>query len=121
MALTVVGTPLAGGAGGVYVGEVAAGAVAEAQPNPVSRLGWEMNLASMAWFAGGQEADYVKAFRRVVGIFRRHSSRFKYDWCPGWGPQDSPADLAYPGDDVVDYVGLDVHHFKCDVSHPGRA
>ncbi len=36
----------------------------------------------------------------------------RYDWCPGWGPQDSPADLAYPGDDVVDYIGLDVYDFK---------
>ena len=23
-----------------------------------------------------------------------------------------PADLAYPGDDVVDYIGLDVYDFK---------
>ena len=43
----------------------------------------------MGWFAKGQEADYIAAFRRVVGIFRRHSSDFKFDWCPGWGPQDS--------------------------------
>ena len=48
----------------------------------------------------------------MVGIFRRYSNDFKYDWCPGWGPQDSPADLAYPGDDVVDYIGLDVYDFK---------
>ena len=118
MPLTVKGTPLADVADGMHDAEfeAAATAISEAQPNAVIRLGWEMNLASMAWFAGGQEADYVKAFRRVVGIFRRHSSRFKYDWCPGWGPQDSPADLAYPGDDVVDYVGLDVYDFKYDGS-----
>ena len=66
----------------------------------------------MGWFAKGHEADYIAAFRRVVGIFRRHSGEFKIDWCPGWGPQDTPADLAYPGDDVVDYIGLDVYDFK---------
>jgi hypothetical protein len=116
--LTVKGTRLADVADGMHDAEfeAAATAISEAQPNAVIRLGWEMNLASMAWFAGGQEADYVKAFRRVVDIFRRHSSRFKYDWCPGWGPQDSSADLAYPGDDVVDYVGLDVYDFKYDGS-----
>ena len=116
--LTVKGTPLADVADGLHDAEfeAAASAISEAQPNAVIRLGWEMNLVSMAWFAKGQEADYIRAFRRVVQIFRRHSSGFKYDWCPGWGPQDSPADLAYPGDDVVDYIGLDVYDFKFEGS-----
>lgn len=114
--LTVKGTPLRDVADGLHDAEfeAAARAISEAQPNAVIRLGWEMNLVSMAWFAKGQEADYIAAFRRVVAIFRRHSSGFKYDWCPGWGAQDSPADLAYPGDDVVDYIGLDVYDFKYD-------
>ena len=112
--LTVKGTPLADVASGAHDAEfeAAAKAIAEAQPRAIIRLGWEMNLDSMAWFAKGQEADYVEAFRRVVGIFRRYSSDFKYDWCPGWGPQDTPAGLTYPGDDVVDYIGLDVYDFK---------
>jgi len=116
--LTVKGTPLADVADGLHDAEfeAAASAISEAQPNAVIRLGWEMNLVSMAWFAKDREADYIRAFRRVVQIFRRHSSGFKYDWCPGWGPQDSPADLAYPGDDVVDYIGLDVYDFKFEGS-----
>jgi hypothetical protein len=120
--LTVKGTPLRDVADGMHDAEfeAAAKAISEAQPNAVIRLGWEMNIVSMAWFAKGQEADYIKAFRRVVQIFRRHSSGFKYDWCPGWGSQDSPADLAYPGDDVVDYIGLDVYDFKYDGSASER-
>jgi len=116
--LTVKGTPLKEVADGLHDAEfeAAAKAISEAQPNAVIRLGWEMNLASMAWFAKGQEADYIAAFRRVVQIFRRHSSGFRYDWCPGWGAQDSPADLAYPGDDVVDFIGLDVYDFKYEGS-----
>jgi hypothetical protein len=116
--LTVKGTPLADVADGLHDAEfeAAALAIAEAQPHAIIRLGWEMNLVSIAWFARGQEADYIRAYRRVVQIFRRHSSGFKYDWCPGWGPQDSPADLAYPGDDVVDYIGLDVYDFKYEGS-----
>jgi hypothetical protein len=120
--LTVEGTSLADVADGKHDAEfdAAATAISEAQPNAIIRLGWEMNLVSMAWFAKGREADYIKAFRRVVEIFRRHSSGFKYDWCPGWGPQDSPADLAYPGDDVVDYIGLDVYDFRYDGSAAER-
>ncbi len=120
--LTVKGTPLKDVADGLHDAEfeAAATAISQAQPNAVIRLGWEMNLVSMAWFAKGREADYIKAFRRVVEIFRRHSSGFKYDWCPGWGAQDSPADLAYPGDDVVDYIGLDVYDFKYDGSASER-
>jgi len=120
--LTVKGTALADVANGLHDAEfeAAAKAISEAQPRAIIRLGWEMNLVSMAWFAKGQEADYIKAFRRVVGIFRRYSSDFRYDWCPGWGPQENPADLAYPGDDVVDYIGLDVYDFKYDGSAEER-
>ena len=116
--LTVKGTPLADVANGMHDAEfeAAAKAISDAQPKAIIRLGWEMNLTSMAWFAKGQEADYIQAFRRVVEIFRRYSKDFKYDWCPGWGPQDSAADLAYPGDDVVDYIGLDVYDFKYEGS-----
>jgi hypothetical protein len=120
--LTVKGTPLADVANGMHDAEfeAAAKAISEAQPRAIIRLGWEMNLVTMAWFAKGQEADYIAAFRRVVGIFRRYSKDFKYDWCPGWGPQDSAADLAYPGDDVVDYIGLDVYDFKYEGSAEER-
>jgi beta-mannanase len=112
--LTVKGTPLKEVASGAHDAEfeAAAKAISEAQPRAIIRLGWEMNQDSTAWFAKGQEADYIEAFRRVVAIFRRYSSDFKYDWCPGWGPQEIPADRTYPGDDVVDYIGLDVYDFK---------
>jgi hypothetical protein len=120
--LTVKGTALSDVAEGMHDTEfeAAARAIAEAQPSAIIRLGWEMNLADSAWFAKDQEADYIKAFRRVVGIFRRYSDGFKYDWCPGWGPQQFAADLAYPGDDVVDFIGLDVYDFKYDGSPQER-
>jgi hypothetical protein len=120
--LTVKGTSLADVADGLHDAEfeAAAKAISEAQPKAIIRLGWEMNVEDSAWLAKGQEADYVQAFRRVVGIFRRYSKDFKYDWCPGWGPQELAADLVYPGDDVVDYVGLDVYDFKYDGSPQER-
>jgi Glycosyl hydrolase family 26 len=120
--LTITGTPLADVANGLHDSdfEAAARAISQAQPRAIIRLGWEMNISNMGWFARGHEADYIKAFRRVVDIFRRHSSAFKFDWCPGWGPQDVDADLAYPGDDVVDYIGLDVYDFKYEGSAEER-
>jgi hypothetical protein len=120
--LTMKGTPLADVAEGLHDAEfeVVARAISQAQPRAIIRLGWEMNLDDSAWFAKGQEADYIKAFRHVVGIFRRYSNDFKYDWCPGWGPQQLAADLVYPGDDVVDYIGLDVYDFKSEGSPQQR-
>jgi hypothetical protein len=114
--LTVKGTPLADVASGLHDAEfeAAAKAISANQPKAIIRIGWEMNSVSMAWFAKDHDADYIAAFRRVVGIFRRYSPDFKYDWCPGWGAQDTTADAAYPGDDVVDYIGLDVYDFKFD-------
>lgn len=117
MQLTIRGTPLAEIVAGKYDIEFegAARAIAGAQPNAIIRLGWEMNLEGSNWFAGGgREADYIAAYRRVAGIFRKASPRFTFDWCPGWGPQEMAADRAWPGDDVVDYVGLDVYDFKYD-------
>jgi len=118
MPLTITGTPLADVAGGLHDAEfeAAARAISQAQPRAIIRLGWEMNISDKGWFTKGHEADFIRAFRRVVDIFRRYSSEFKFDWCPGWGPQETPADLAYPGDDVVDYIGLDVYDFKFEGS-----
>ncbi|MBR0696887.1 glycoside hydrolase family 26 protein [Bradyrhizobium lablabi] len=114
--LTITGTPLADVAEGQHDAEfeAAARAIADAQPKAIIRLGWEMNISNMGWFIKGQEDQYVRAYRRAVQIFRRHSSDFTFDWCPGWGLQDAPADRAYPGDDVVDYIGLDVYDFKLE-------
>src|SRR3954471_1857891 len=69
--LTMKGTPLADVADGLHDSEfeAAARAISQAHPQAIIRLGWEMNLSEMAWFAKGHEADYIKAFRRVVEIF----------------------------------------------------
>ncbi|GJE26069.1 glycoside hydrolase family 26 protein [Methylobacterium organophilum] len=89
----------------------AAEVIARAQPEATLRIGWEMNVAGSLWLAKGRAPDYIRAYRRVVGLFRQASPRFRFDWCPGWGPQACPADAAYPGDDVVDVIGLDIYDF----------
>ena len=51
------GTPLADVADGLHDAEfeAAARAIAEAHPQAIIRLGWEMNLSEMAWFAKGMK------------------------------------------------------------------
>ncbi len=114
MPLTVPGTPLAAVAAGRHDDAFAAAAraIAASRPAAVIRLGWEMNVRTMAWFAGPDPQSFVAAFRRVAALFRAASPRFAFDWCPSWGPEDLAADRCYPGDDVVDVVGLDVYDIR---------
>jgi hypothetical protein len=75
----------------------------------VIRTGWEMNLASQPWNAISDQAGFIAAFRRVVGLFRAASNRFKFDWCPNVETQGVDPVLCYPGDDVVDIISQDVY------------
>lgn len=109
--LTMTGTPLSEVAVGAHDGdfETAARAIATAQPDAVIRIGWEMNGDWTAWSAVGREAAFIAAYRRVAGIFRHASPAFRLDWCTNWGRSDGAPDMAWPGDDVVDLVGMDVY------------
>jgi hypothetical protein len=62
---------------------------------------------------GFTAADYRKAYRNVALMFRRHAPNVALIWCPnsgllGGGRRDVFRPW-YPGDDVVDWVGLDVY------------
>ena len=112
--LTMPGASLTEVAEGKHDAEfrAAAGVIAASQPDAIIRIGWEMNGSWMAWYAGaGAEQSYIDAYRRVASIFRAASSRFSFDWCVSFGRQNSDAEAAYPGDDVVDTIGMDVYDF----------
>lgn len=87
--------------------EDAARAISKGYPKAIVRPGWEFNGDWYPWAAKGRTADYIGAFRRVTAIFRAASPTFIVDWCPNLGPNQFPAEQAYPGDDVVDVIGLD--------------
>ncbi|BCM91371.1 hypothetical protein IAD21_03243 [Abditibacteriota bacterium] len=58
-------------------------------------------------------ANYVTAYRNVASMFRSYAPKAALMWCPnsglvGGGRRD-PFRRWYPGDDVVDWVGLDVY------------
>ncbi len=74
----------------------------------VIRLGWEFDGGWMPWSSRGNEAMWVSAYRRVADIFRSVSPSFKFDWTgdPGFLQGQTSA---YPGDNYVDIVGMDLY------------
>ena len=85
--------------------------IAARYPGAIIRIGWEFNADWYAWSAMGRAQDYVAAYRRVANIFKSASSDFTIDWCPVQGfSAKMPAADAYPGDDVVDVISMDVYN-----------
>jgi hypothetical protein len=93
--------------------------VSSGDGSDILRLGWEFNQsASFPWRLSATNsamggAAFIAYWRRVVTILRSTpGSHFKFDWTvlPGAGEAGTPdAAGAYPGDDYVDYVGVDVY------------
>lgn len=110
--LTMAGTGLAQIAAGLEDSayEYVASQIAWAQPNAIIRIGWEANGDWFPWSAAtGEQTDYIAAFRHVAAIFKAASPGFRIDWCVNFGPVNVPADQIYPGDDVVDIIGMDIY------------
>lgn len=83
----------------------------------VVRIGWEFNGDWVPWAASKDPESYKRYFRRIVEIMRRApGQRFKFEWCPNHGRHAMDPTLAYPGDDVVDIIGMDVYAETWDVS-----
>ena len=91
-------------------------------PNAVVRLGWEFNGTWYPWGVTDQQRgpgpghadtknylDYIGAFRHFVQLAHRKYPHFSFLWCPNLGQPGSDPVRAYPGDDVVDIIGMDVY------------
>ncbi|MBI0433541.1 glycosyl hydrolase [Roseomonas sp. KE0001] len=90
----------------------AAETILQAGPTDVPiniRVGWELNGDWFPWSAIGHEQEYIGAFRQFVDTFRSVSDRFVFEWNvnEAWAGID-PA-TAYPGNDYVDIIGMDVY------------
>lgn len=76
------------------------------------RFAHEMNLRAYPWSAeanGNTPAEYVAAWRHVHHIFDvEGADNVEWVWAPNVSsPGSTPLESVYPGDDVVDWIGLD--------------
>jgi hypothetical protein len=114
------GATIAAGARGdydKYFGELAQRLVGAGEQNAILRIGWEFNLESSRWSSADPEA-FIAYWRRVVTTMRAvPGQKFQFDWNPNNGKNKYDAVNYYPGDDVVDYVGIDAY----DVSYAWHA
>jgi hypothetical protein len=75
----------------------------------ILRVGHEMNCC-YPWEATRDPQAFINMYRRYVGIARSiPGQNFTFDWNPVAGGGNMPAAQAYPGDDVVDVIGLDFY------------
>jgi beta-mannanase len=70
------------------------------------RWGHEMELSGLYPWAANRPDLYRAAYRRVVSLFEEEgASNARFVWSPAG---EASADAYFPGDDVVDYIGLTV-------------
>jgi hypothetical protein len=73
-------------------------------------LGWEMNGTTYSGRCAPDPAAWKAYWRRIVAVMRNVPGQaFRFDFAPVRGVQDIPWTQCYPGDDVVDIVGMDTY------------
>jgi hypothetical protein len=85
--------------------------VANGMGGSTLRFGWEADGNWYRWQAAGREAAYRQCFRNAAFSARVPGAWFKFDWTitnTSWRT-GMDVEAAYPGDDVVDFVGQDVY------------
>ncbi|MFJ9814579.1 glycoside hydrolase family 26 protein [Streptomyces sp. NPDC101151] len=77
-------------------------------PDTVLVLGWEMNGVTYTHRCGPAPEDWKTYWRRIVTAMRSvPGQKFRFDFAPNRGADSVPWPECYPGDDVVDIVGMD--------------
>lgn len=76
----------------------------------VLRIGWEANGDWYRWRAAPDPVAWIDFFRRIVETMRSvPGNAFRIDWSVSVPIEHRSALTFYPGDDVVDIVGIDVY------------
>lgn len=71
-------------------------------------LGWEMNGTTYTHRCGPDPAAWKAYWNRIVTTMRSvQSQKFRFDFAPSRGRDAVPWTECYPGDDVVDIIGMD--------------
>ncbi|TDU77724.1 glycosyl hydrolase [Streptomyces sp. KS 21] len=77
-------------------------------PDTVIVLGWEMNGATYTHRCAPDPEGWKEYWRRIVNAMRSvPGAEFKFDYAPNRGSDAIGWTNCYPGDDVVDIVGMD--------------
>ena len=90
------------------------------------RFDWEMNGSWFPWSEGvngNQSGEFVAAWRHVHDIFAAvGADNVTWVWCPNVDPDNLFLDLAgqYPGDEYVDWTGLDGYNWGLNPAKPDR-
>ncbi|WP_432509820.1 twin-arginine translocation signal domain-containing protein [Kineococcus sp. SYSU DK001] len=95
--------------------QLAEGLLAHGMGSIVVRPGWEANSpVNYPWSAVPDPQVFRAAFGRCVGALREVAPGLRVDFCVTAAVDAHAVDLAdvYPGDDVVDVVGLDVYDMR---------
>jgi hypothetical protein len=112
--LIVKGGTLSSAAAGEYDGEfrkIAEQLVAKGRADTIVRLGWEFNGNWYPWAAEKDPVSFVGAFRHVVGVLRSvPGQHFRIVWNPSLGSGTIAPQTLWPGDDVVDLIGIDIYN-----------
>ncbi len=74
----------------------------------IVRLGWELNGKWYPWSAVGTASEYKAAYRHIVRLMRSKCNVLRFEWNVNWGGTFDWT-TAYPGDDVVDVMGMDIY------------
>lgn len=79
-------------------------------PDAIVRPGWEFNIPNWPWSANDANVkDWIAAYRHAAQSMKAAAPGLRMDWNPNGGPGQTikPATKAYPGDDVVNFIGVD--------------
>lgn len=91
------------------------------------RWGHEFNIEKYPWGILNNEKDpdkYIKAWKRVHAIFKKvGADNVKWIWCFNNYPNPDESwndwELAYPGDEYVDWIGIDGYNWGTTQSWSG--
>ncbi|EIV95858.1 beta-mannanase [Frankia sp. QA3] len=82
----------------------------------IVRIGWEFNGTFMYWHADADPTTFRTCFQKIAAAIKSTDPQVKIDWT--FNAHNSPVPSgnspwgAYPGDEYVDYVGIDSYdHF----------
>jgi hypothetical protein len=84
----------------------------------IFRIGHEFSGNWYSWRAAGHEADYAACYRHIVQVLRATvpGNHWTFDWNPVADTKAATLNATYPGDDVVDYVTVDIYDTSRNVA-----